>query len=107
MVAYINESKGLAKTSWELIVETPKGSYLFILGEVSKFREKHRLDDQWIIREVGSLDFSPSVETQGEWKGSNIPNMRTKKLGALVCRVLGINGRNVGKVGGVFAFTAR
>jgi hypothetical protein len=102
MVAYIFESK----SKWNLIVETPKGSYLFILGEVSKFREKHKLNDQWLIREIGSLDFSPSVETEGVWKGSNTPNIRTKKLGGLVCRILGINGRNVGKVGG-FDFIAK
>jgi hypothetical protein len=103
MVAYIFESKG----KWDLIVETPKGTHLFILGEISKFREKHRLDDQWLIREVGSLSVSPSVETEGEWKGSLTANMRTKKLGALICRILGINGRNVGKVGGAFAFVVK
>jgi len=103
MVAHIFESNN----RWDLIVETPKGNYLFILGEVSKFREKYRLDDQWLIREVGSLDFSPSVETEGEWKGCNLPNKRTKKLGELVCRILGINGRNVAKTDGVFAFAVK
>ena len=72
--------------NWTLVVSTAKKTKSFYLGQDVKFC--HRvlgMEPSYIVRQIGTGEISNGT------KGN-------KKLAKFICKELGLNGRNIGKI---------